>query len=292
MIVKRNRNQKNWPRAIVKRSSVGTVGSERPRQIVNRRTGGGVQPPRPRRRAFRLGFGWRPSRSLVLGASVVVVVGAILSGGYWLYQSPLLEVQHIEVQGSDRIGQDIIVQRADLLGKSMFSADLAAAQEAIYGHPLAASVRVERAWPNTVRIFVEERRAWGVWEQGGVRYTIDRDGVVLGTTTPAEGSPVIRGSETTPLQQGDRVDYQAVQAAAEIYELLPRQLGTTVTEVAFLAGKGVQVTTADGQSALLGDSSSIGYKLAVWAAMSQQARTQGINYTTIDLRFGNRPVLQ
>jgi len=115
---------------------------------------------------------------------------------------------------------------------------------------------------------------------------------VLGTTPPAEGSPIIRASGTTSLRQGDRVDYQAVDAAAEIYELLPRQLGTTVTEVAFLPGKGVQVITADGQSALLGDSSSIAYKLSVWAAMAQQARVQGINYSTIDLRFGNRPVLQ
>ena len=73
---------------------------------------------------------------------------------------------------------------------------------------------------------------------------------------------------------------------------MPRQLGTTVKEVAFLAGKGVQVTTADGQSALFGDSSSVAYKLSVWAAMAKQAQERGINYTTIDLRFGNRPVMQ
>jgi hypothetical protein len=65
-----------------------------------------------------------------------------------------------------------------------------------------------------------------------------------------------------------------------------------VSEVRFLGSKGVQVTTADGQSALLGDSSSIAYKLAVWAAVSTQAARQGINYTSIDLRYGNRPVLQ
>ena len=83
-----------------------------------------------------------------------------------------------------------------------------------------------------------------------------------------------------------------MDAAAEIYEKLPRQLGTTVKQVSFIAGKGVQVTTTNNQTALLGDSSSIAYKLAVWAAMAQQAQTQRISYTTIDLRYGNRPVLQ
>jgi cell division septal protein FtsQ len=83
-----------------------------------------------------------------------------------------------------------------------------------------------------------------------------------------------------------------VDAAAEIYERLPRQLGTTVADVSFSAARGVQVTTTDGQTALFGDSSSIAYKLSVWAAMAQQAQVRGITYTTIDLRFGNRPVLQ
>jgi cell division septal protein FtsQ len=103
---------------------------------------------------------------------------------------------------------------------------------------------------------------------------------------------VIKSSELGNRVIGDRVDYQAVDAAAEIYEKLPRQLGTTVAEVAFIAGKGVQVTTTNNQTALFGDSSSITYKLSVWAALAQEAQARRINYTTIDLRYGNRPVLQ
>ena len=85
---------------------------------------------------------------------------------------------------------------------------------------------------------------------------------------------------------GDRVDYQAVDAAAEIYEKLPRQLGTTVAEVAFITGKGVQVTTANGQTALFGDSSSIAYKLAVWAALQSEAQARA------NQLHNNRPALR
>ena len=91
---------------------------------------------------------------------------------------------------------------------------------------------------------------------------------------------------------GDRVDYQAVEAAAELFDQLPKTVGINATEVAFIAGKGVQVTTAEGRTALFGDSSSISYKLAVWAALAQDAKAKNINYTTVDLRYGNRPVLQ
>ncbi|MCC7364894.1 MAG: FtsQ-type POTRA domain-containing protein [Dehalococcoidia bacterium] len=286
------RDNEQLPRQIVRRKPA--VVGERRREIVRRGapSGGGVQPPRRRWRPSLPHPRWRPSKGFAALVGVLAVLVMLGGGAYWALTSPFFKVNNVEVTGNERITSDLLVNRAELLGESMFTADLASAQQRLYGHPLVAGVRIERAWPSTVRLIVEERQAWGAWEQGGVRYTIDRDGVVLSSVASPEGVPLIRSSETTTLRQGDRVNYQAVQAAAEIYELLPRQLGTTVTEVAFLAGKGVQVTTADGQSALLGDSSAIAYKLSVWAAMSKQAMERGINYTTIDLRFGNRPVLQ
>lgn len=289
MIVKRNRgnNRPNQPRMIVRRSRAA-VGEARPRMIV-RRHPGGVQEA--------AGAGWNLSwptfgRGWLLAlaaASMLVFVG---SGAAWVWQSPIFKVANVEVVGNGMVPTDTIVIRTQLVGQSMFTADLAGAQKELYRMPLVFRAQIERQWPNTVRIVVEERQAWGTWEQNGVRYTIDREGVVLGTVPPPEGSPVIRSSEMGTRLQGDRVNYQAVDAAAEIYDQLPRQLGTTVQEVAYLAGTGLQVTTASGDVALLGDSSSIAYKLSVWAALAREAQNRGINYTTIDLRYGNRPVLQ
>jgi len=224
---------------------------------------------------------------ILAGIVAVIVAGAVLT-----YRSPMFEISNVEVRGNERITTATVVERVELIGERMFAADLAAAQRSLYAIPVVSAVHIERSWPNTIVIEIEERKPWGTWEQGGVGYTIDRDGVVIGTTPPPEGAPVIVSSEPGSRMLGDRVDYQAVDAAAEIYELLPRQLGTTVTEVAFLSGKGVQVTTGRGEVALLGDSGGITYKLAVWAAVASEAQGQGIAYSVIDLRYGNRPVLQ
>jgi cell division protein FtsQ len=238
----------------------------------------------PRERRYR-GF-------IILGAAFALVVAAIGGGGYALHNSSLFRVKTVEVEGAVLSSPNQLAAEAGLFRQSLLTADLAAATQRLRAMPLVKDAHIERRWPNTVRITVIERTPWGVWEQDGVPYTIDRDGVVLGTTYPAPpNAPVIKSSEKGTRLPGERVDHAAVDAASRIWTELPGQLGVEVTEVAFLAGMGVRVTTGDGQIALLGDASGIDYKLAAWAAMAGEARAQGIAYTTIDLRFGNRPVL-
>lgn len=295
MIVKRNRPKKTaGVRAIIRRNrpAVGNA----PRKIVRRSGsgGGGViggGPPRGRR--FRLpGFlFWRPSKGLIAFASIASVLALFAYGGFWVWNSPIFKISDVQVSGNDRIATPTVVEATGLIGESMFEADLAEVQRAIYSLPLVYNVSIERDWPNTIRIVIDERQPWGTWEQDGVEYTVDREGVVLGIGAGPANGPVIRSSEEGSRVTGDRVDYQAVDAAAEIYEKLPRYLGATVAEVAFTRGQGVTVTTTNNQVALLGDSSSITYKLEVWAALATEAQQRRINYTTIDLRYGNRPVL-
>jgi len=196
MIVKRNRPRKaaSVPRTIVRRGA--SVGRKAPRMIVKRQQQGSGLPPRA----------WRPSwlrrphpnRRWMWGFAAMATFALLAGGGAWLWQSPIFRVNHLEVVGNERVGTDAIVEQADLLGESMFTADLATAQKAIYRNPLVHSVNIERKWPGTLRVVIVERKAWGTWEQESVRYTIDRDGVVLGTVPPPAGSPVMMTFEIPP----------------------------------------------------------------------------------------------
>jgi len=259
-----------------------SVGQRRPRQVVHRRASGVSAKGRPK---FELGKRW------IAGGVSAVVLAMVLTLGLLVWRSGLFDVGHVRVQGNSEIQTSAIIGRTGLLGANMFTLDLAATAAELKKVPQIASATLQRQWPNTVRIVVKERQPWGTWEQAGVQYTIDRDGVVLKAIAAEPGAPLVRSSEQTSLRIGDRVDYQAVEAAAELFDQLPKTVGINATEVAFIAGKGVQVTTAEGRTALFGDSSSIAYKLSVWAALAQDAKAKNINYTTVDLRFGNRPVL-
>ncbi len=269
---------------IVRRTSAGraTVGERRPRQIVSRRATG----VRSHRTKFELSKRW-------VGAGIgAVFVAMVFTLGLMTWRSGMVDVGHVRVQGNSEIQTAAIIERTSLMGTNMFTVDTAGAAAAIEKIPQIASATVTRQWPNTIRVVVKERQPWGTWEQAGVQYTIDREGFVLKAQAAEAGKPLVRSSELTSLRAGDRVDYQAVEAAEELFDQLPKTVGINATEVAFVAGKGVQVTTAEGRTALFGDSSSIAYKLATWAALARDAKARNINYTTIDLRYGNRPVLQ
>jgi len=240
--------------------------------------------PRRKRRALRP---WA-----TLGVIALTVMALAGGGLYWVLNSGLFEVNTIEVAGTAYASPADIAAAAALGGENLVTADLNEALGRVLALPLVQGAEIERAWPHGVRITVYEREAWGTWQQGGVGYTIDRTGVVLGVTIPAPADgPVIRSSEAGSRIPGDRVDAGAVEAAAQIYSDLPARMGVKVVEVAFLAGLGVQVQTADGDVALLGDGADMEYKLSAWAAMAKEAHRQGVNYRAVDLRFGDRPVL-
>lgn len=236
------------------------------------------------------GLSWLRARRLSIAAALLLL--GLVGAGAWAWNSPTLQVREVEIEGAVATRESDILERVDLWGERMLTADLGGVADAIADLPLVASVEITREWPGTVHISVREREPWGSWEQAGLRYTIDREGYVLGHGAPPAGSTTIVSNESYSLRAGDRVDYHAVDAAAEINQQIEEALGTRAVELTYSPGEGIRVRTADGQTALLGDSSGIAYKLAVWARVAEEALAREITYSTIDLRFGDRPVLR
>lgn len=272
--------------------STPTRAAERPR-VVRRDRRVGERKLRLGARTSAIGHrgrSWLRARWLPIAAAALLLV--VVGGAVWAWESPLLRVGEVEVVGAVSTRESDIIERVDFWGERMLTADLGSAADAIAELPLVASVEIEREWPDTVRIVVREREPWGSWEQAGQRYTIDREGYVLGFGAPPAGSTTIVSNESYSLRAGDRVDHHAVEAAAEITRQIEQVLGTRAVELTYSPDEGIRVRTADGQTALLGDSSGIAYKLAVWARVAEEATAQNITYSTIDLRFGDRPVLR
>jgi cell division protein FtsQ len=228
----------------------------------------------------------RKLTSLILSGLLVLFLIA-------LYFSPLLRVQHVEVVGATDADRQQIADMVTSKGDSMFTATFGDAKSGIAALPQVKSVDISRSWPNTVRITVLERQAWGTWIAGSTPYVIDQEGTVMPPGFPApEGSLVITALAEPPLNPGDRVDGDAIGLTTALVQQIPARLGMNVAQVDWSTAKGLTVTTDAGHTVVIGDSENIEYKLAVWQQIDVDLGRDSIAGHVLDLRFGTRPSLQ
>jgi len=228
--------------------------------------------------------GWS-LRLLVLACLAAIAV----SGGWWLYQSPLLTVRRVDVVGAETLDPDTVAAAAGLTGHNILRLDLDGARARVEALPQVRAATVTRTFSRTVRITVEERQPAAFWMVGGRRYVVDADGVILAAGLPDEGAPIIDQIEPdwrpTP---GDRVDAGAVELARRLLETSERYLGLRVVSLEFRDSDGLTAVFDSGLRATFGDPHDFDYKISALYMLMRTAEEQQVALHAVDLRFGDR----
>jgi cell division protein FtsQ len=130
----------------------------------------------------------------------VAALGLVaLAVGMWgVTRSPLLDLDHVRIVGVNGT-QAREVQRAVELetGTAMFELDLGAAEEVLNSLPWVRTALVERDWPGTVVLAVEERVAVAQIGLGHERTMVDVDGVVFANASRPNPALAWIATETT-----------------------------------------------------------------------------------------------
>lgn len=208
--------------------------------------------------------------------------------------SSLADVEHVGVEGAERLNPAAVAQLSGLRGQNIFTADLDAAEERVGRLTLVKSVRASRGWPNSVKLVIVERRPAGRWRSGDdIVWSIDSEGIVLeGEPAPAPGPVVEQVSELPVVRPGARVDASAAVLADEIDRRgapgggsadAPRILGYRWDQAV-----GLTVLTEHGR-VIFGSASGWEYKYEVWAGLEREAARRNEPLLLADLRFGSRP---
>lgn len=88
----------------------------------------------------------------------VLILATIVAGVAFLFQSPLLSVETIEVAGVSRSGTLAALERFEIVpGEPLVFLDIDEAREAIADDPWVQSVDLRRSWPTSVVVEVAER---------------------------------------------------------------------------------------------------------------------------------------
>ncbi|QFG25926.1 cell division protein FtsQ/DivIB [Actinomadura sp. WMMB 499] len=177
----------------------------------------------------------------------LLVVGVLGAVTWVLLGSRLLVVRHVEVTGTDLAPRDRVTAAAGVdLGVPMARLDTGEIRARVERLREVGSAEVERNWPGTVRIVVDERVPVAVFEHGGRYHRIDGQGVVVadGTTRPS-GLPALSVGAPGPSDP-------STLAALRVLTALPDALRGPVVQVEATAPEAVTLYLNDGRTILWG----------------------------------------
>ena len=233
--------------------------------------------------------GWMRFRVPRLTIVSVLLFSASMAGLLVLLNSPLLEIQTIEVEGTEVVSAASVRQLVGLKGEHVLLADLEQARLRVAALPMVRDVAIFRDWPNGIRVAIMERKPWGRWRADNTVWAIDADGVVLEGEAPPFNGPILTQTSALPaIAAGAVVDLTAVQATAELHKRGSPLPLPSVLAYEWSLADGLVVITEHGRI-VFGDADGLDYKYGVWELLEREAYERGEPLLFADLRFGLRP---
>lgn len=107
-----------------------------------------------------------------------------------------LKLENIFIRGREKVSQDQIFQALGVpLHGPMLLVDLEATYQRLTGLPWVKEATLERHWPDTLFITIEERLPFALWQHEKNLYLVDKDGVIIPETNLSlyGGLPSITG---------------------------------------------------------------------------------------------------
>lgn len=206
--------------------------------------------------------------------------------------TPLLDIDHIEVDGSGETSESAIVQASRITrGDPMLTLDESAAERRIGQLPWVAEASVTREWPGTVRISITWRTPVAILAlgQGGLDALVDATGRVLRIGgAPPEGLVTIVGDPSATVTEGEQLPPEARDAlsiAATAQDYLPGVLTSINLNLV-----GELHDEESGASAIVrfGSAEEVDEKFVALAAIVAEVDLWCVE--TIDLQVASAPV--
>ncbi len=217
-----------------------------------------------------------------------LVVLAALVGAWQLERSPLLRVQHVEVQGGSPRLWTLSGLRLD---EPMWSLDpVALSRELLRRAPYLRTAVVLRRWPQSVKIVVRDRVAIAaVAGPGGTFYGVDVTGRVLSPLANAQDMPVLGGIDPGLVARYHDLRGVQVVTALQLLAGLAAQ-HFAVSQVA--PGPPLAVYLSSGTEVLWPQGTNLAGTLRELEAIQHALKNEGAVAASIDLRVAQRPLVE
>lgn len=152
----------------------------------------------------------------------MVVTLAIIVGIIYLLNSPLFDVQKIQVEGNSYFTSEQVIERSGLkTGVNVFfGVDKKDMKKALLADPYVKNITVERSLPDTVIIKLEERQEAAAIPFSNQYIITDADGLVLRTTEVEPALTLLVGLTVKNMDPGQALDVEENASLNNILQMV------------------------------------------------------------------------
>ncbi|MGH3023831.1 MAG: cell division protein FtsQ/DivIB [Gaiellaceae bacterium] len=232
-----------------------------------------------------------PSRRLL---AVTAGLVALLGLGYLAArETPLFALREVEVTGAPKgLKEEVRRAAAPFLGESLVALDRAALSRSLEALPAVRSLRIDRAFPHSLRIAVVPEHPLAVLRRGGDAWILSERGRVLRRIDrdAAAARPRVWTGQTRSVEVGKTVAAEPVQAVLAALRRVPEEFPVRIRSARAEADTVVFVL-ADETELRLGERTRMALKLEVAASVLRgldPAEREELAY--LDVTVPERPV--
>lgn len=217
-----------------------------------------------------LGRGTVRGLKLLMWTAVIAVL--VVGLGLLLYFTPIMSARSIVVTGLGTVTQDEVVAAAGVAsGTPLLQVDTDVVAERVAEIRRVASARVQREYPSTLRVTVEERIPVVVRDYPDGVHLFDRDGVDFATGPPPPGVPYLDTEHPGPTDP-------ATKAALQVMTSLRPDVASQVGRVSAPSVAAITLTLIDGRVVVWGTTDRTEEKaLKLAALLTQPGQTYDVS---------------
>jgi hypothetical protein len=222
--------------------------------------------------------------SLRLRSILLLLAGAVIVGALWLAVDERFYVYHADVVGAVRVSRDEIFEASGLAGLHILWARPAEIERRILeALPTVESAQVQCNLPAKCAIVIVERQPRMKWDEDGLVWWIDADGVIFHAQDTLPGGWTIRGP--LPRDEDGRLDERVRVALAELWAT-----GKDVaSEFEYVPERGLVFTDERGWRVILGQRPGMARRLQVLERLTADLEARGVVPQYVDVRFADAP---
>ena len=227
---------------------------------------------------------------------------ALVTVGIVVVQQTLLRLETVYVIGNElKTAQQVATASGLVRGQNMLGIEEADVAEALSRDHTIIFKGMQKEYPNTIYLYIEERKAAASMQWLGVIYTLDKEGVVMtqeNTENPPGGMPVVKGIVGSAINVGQKLSLaeagQLEAYCAIMEELELQDCAGQIAEINLADPNNIYLLTVEDVTVRMGDASIMRAKIGsintVMAQLRQWGETGGILDVTTPEKPKYRPL--